>query len=412
MTMSHSQGYLTVSDVSDVHYFAWLTESRNDPSTDPVIVWFSGGPGCSSSLAMLSENGPCLGNSDGSGTTYNKYGWNNNATLMYVDQPAGVGFSYGDMSGYSHNESQVAAHMLVFFEQFYKNFPQYAKNPLYIAAESYGGHYGPSIAYALYTANKNGQGNFPLAGVAIGNGLVDPPNQYPTYPDFVENGCKAEIGKPCVDQSGYESMVQAVPTCSELISECQNDTSTCAEAQAYCNDAMFGPYEETGLNPYDIRIPCEVPPLCYDFSGITSFLNSASVQSAIGVNNIQWSSCNFQVNGMFDNDWMKSMAWKVPPMLEAGIKIWVYAGTDDFIVQWMGDKKWTTELQWSGQAKYNAAADVNWMSGGKVAGQHREFGGLSFTSVYNAGHMAPRDQPAATLTMINALIMGQPLPSE
>ena len=38
-------------------YFA-LAESRNDPETDPLIVWLQGGPGCSSMLAMFTENGP------------------------------------------------------------------------------------------------------------------------------------------------------------------------------------------------------------------------------------------------------------------------------------------------------------------------------------------------------------------
>ncbi|KAA0153390.1 hypothetical protein FNF27_02831 [Cafeteria roenbergensis] len=405
-------GYVDVSDKWDSHYFAWLSESRSNPSTDPLIVWLSGGPGCSSSLAMLTENGPCTAKADGSGTTRNPYGWNTKANLMYVDQPAGVGFSYADRGGYSHNESQVGEYMVAFFTGFYKKYPQYANNPLYMACESYGGHYCPSATYALFESNKNAGTNFPIKGMAIGNGLVDPASQYPTYPKFVEDQCTKEIGKPCVDKSGYESMVAASPTCSKLIAQCQSDDSACPTAQSYCNNAMFGPYEATNMNPYDIRIPCEVPPLCYDFSGVATFLNNPATQKAIGVNGITWASCNYEVNGDFSADWMKNMAWKVPPLLKAGIPAWVYAGEDDFIVQWLGNQAWTEALPWPGAKAYNQTTLQPWTSGGKVAGAHRSYGGLSFTTVANAGHMAPRDQPEATLTMINAFISGQPLPSE
>ena len=85
--LSFLQGYIDVDDQFNSHYFAWLSESRSQPSKDPLIVWLSGGPGCSSSLAMMTENGPCTAKEDGSGTTHNPFGWNTQANLMYVDQP-------------------------------------------------------------------------------------------------------------------------------------------------------------------------------------------------------------------------------------------------------------------------------------------------------------------------------------
>ena len=43
-------GYLNVSSAKALHYL--FVESQNDPSTDPVIIWFNGGPGCSSMLGF------------------------------------------------------------------------------------------------------------------------------------------------------------------------------------------------------------------------------------------------------------------------------------------------------------------------------------------------------------------------
>ena len=60
----------------------------------------------------------------------------------------------------------------------------------------------------------------------------------------------------------------------------------------------MAPYEQSGYNPYDIRIKCAVPPLCYDMSAANTYFNSAPVRAALGVGDAKWSVCNFQVNQM------------------------------------------------------------------------------------------------------------------
>lgn len=42
---------------TDKEYFFWFFESQDKPSDDPVVLWLTGGPGCSSTLALLAENG-------------------------------------------------------------------------------------------------------------------------------------------------------------------------------------------------------------------------------------------------------------------------------------------------------------------------------------------------------------------
>ena len=56
----------------------------------------SGGPGCSGLLGFGTEHGPF--HIDGTGTlTPNQYSWNRIANMLYIEQPAGVGFSYYDI---------------------------------------------------------------------------------------------------------------------------------------------------------------------------------------------------------------------------------------------------------------------------------------------------------------------------
>jgi carboxypeptidase C (cathepsin A) len=66
-------GYVDVDNHK--HVFWWFFEARNeDPTTAPLTVWLSGGPGASSLLGALIENGPCLLDENGD-PHYNPYSW-------------------------------------------------------------------------------------------------------------------------------------------------------------------------------------------------------------------------------------------------------------------------------------------------------------------------------------------------
>jgi carboxypeptidase C (cathepsin A) len=65
-------GYLNVSS-SHLHYLLVLSE--NNPSTDPVIVWFNGGPGCSSLDGYVYEHGPFEFSRDGTVLTVREGRW-------------------------------------------------------------------------------------------------------------------------------------------------------------------------------------------------------------------------------------------------------------------------------------------------------------------------------------------------
>ena len=132
-------GYYDAS--ASKHYFYYLASSRADPMADPVVLWLTGGPGCSSLLAAFTENGPCLVPETGPNAgkaVYNPYAWNSNATVVWLDQPAGVGFSYGAET--DKNEADVAVDAYAFLQAFFKAHPALAGRPFFVAGESYGGH--------------------------------------------------------------------------------------------------------------------------------------------------------------------------------------------------------------------------------------------------------------------------------
>jgi cathepsin A (carboxypeptidase C) len=395
-------------------YFFWLFESRSEPSKDPLVIWLTGGPGCSSQLALLAENGPCTIDKDGKTTVPNPHSWNTKANVLWLDQPQSTGFSTGPLK-ISGNEDETVEHFYAFLMNFYKAYPQYKQNDLFISGESYGGHWVPSVAHRVW---QGGAAAAPLKGILIGNGLTDVEEQYKWYPEMALNGGKSEGGtlKTGVITGAVEQgiMKAAVHPCVAAIEGCNDYNSSlqgaaCSTAFITCNYGESVPYQLSGYNPYDMRIKCEKPPLCYDFSHVETFLNQPEVQKAIGANK-KWSSCNLVVNKMFQNDFMKNYHMKIPDLLKSGIRVMVYAGDVDYICNWLGNKHWTLALEWEHKADFVAAEDKAYVlpTSNTQFGKIRTAGGFSFVQVFQAGHMVPMDQPEAALTMLNDFLANKP----
>ena len=166
----------TVSvDSFDDDIFYWMFESRSAPTTDPLVLWLTGGPGCASEVALFYENGPYQFNED-STLKSNPYAWNEVSNLLYVDQPIGTGFSKGGIHD-ARSEDEIAADMAEMLRGFVVQNPEFEGRDFYITGESYAGHYVPAIAY--YLVNTATDLKLNLKGIAIGNGLTDPYEQYP-----------------------------------------------------------------------------------------------------------------------------------------------------------------------------------------------------------------------------------------
>ena len=97
----------------------------------PLILWLQGGPGASSQFGAFTENGPIRITKDGLKETGSA--WNLQGHLVFIDQPLGVGFSRGQ----PHHDlvssaRQAGDHLLNFLANFYVQWPELKKSPLYI----------------------------------------------------------------------------------------------------------------------------------------------------------------------------------------------------------------------------------------------------------------------------------------
>ena len=254
-----------------------------------VILWLSGGPGCSSLVGLFFELGPA-GINKKLEVVSNPFSWNSNASVIFLDQPVNVGFSYSGSS--VSNTVAAGKDVYALLTLFFKQFPEYASQDFHIAAESYGGHYAPVFATEIL---KHKRTNINLKSLLIGNGLTDALNQYPEYRPMA---C-GQGGYPAVlDESSCQAMDNALPRCLSLIETCQSTDSvwTCVPATIYCNNAILGPYQRTGQNVYDVREPCGDNPLCYDgLDYIEQWLNKEAVMESLGVEVDSFQTCNFDI---------------------------------------------------------------------------------------------------------------------
>ncbi|KAK7706048.1 hypothetical protein SLS57_009829 [Botryosphaeria dothidea] len=397
-------GYLD-DDEDDKHLFYWFFESRNDPENDPVVLWLNGGPGCSSLTGLFMELGPSSIDKDIK-VKYNPYSWNANASVIFLDQPVNVGYSYS--GGSVSNTVAAGKDVYALLTLFFKQFPQYAKQDFHIAGESYAGHYIPVFASEILSHKKR---NINLKSVLIGNGLTDGLTQYEYYRPMA---C-GDGGWPAVlSESECQAMDNAYPRCANLIESCYNSESvwSCVPASIYCNNALLAPYQRTGQNVYDVRGKCEDSSnLCYTELGwIAKYLNQADVMKAVGAEVSSYDSCNFDINRnfLFQGDWMQPFHRLVPGILEE-IPVLIYAGDADFICNWLGNKAWSEALEWPGKKNFAPLPleDLKLGGDGKKIGSVKSSGNFTFLRLHAGGHMVPYDQPEASLDFLNRWLGGE-----
>lgn len=266
---------------------------------------------------LFLELGPSAINED-TKAVFNPFSWNSNSSVMFLDQPVNVGYSYSDSS--TSTTAAAAEDVYAFLTLFFEKFPQYGKQDFHIAGESvrvslplsihsanfpqYAGHYIPSFAAKILEHEDT---NINLKSILIGNGLTDGLVQYEYYAPMA---C-GKGGYDCVlSDSECSRMEAAYPTCASYIKKCYSTRSrwSCVPASIYCNNAMIGPYQRTGLNVYDIRSRCEdTSNLCYKEMGwISDYMNKKEVMHALGAEVTNFDSCNFNVNRdfLFNGDWL------------------------------------------------------------------------------------------------------------
>ncbi|CAG9989010.1 unnamed protein product [Clonostachys byssicola] len=425
-----------VAVTSEKSLFFWFFESRSDPLHDPFIIWLNGGPGGSSMFGLFREIGPCLTNSYNNDTISNPHSWTNFANVLFLDQPAGTGFSTarnGTFGG-PDNLSEAAEDFGNFIDYFFRTmFPQFSNASLHIAGESFAGRYIPGFTQYLHHTQHLRRAHAPriapyVDSIVLVDATVDAISSGALgYYDHLcaHTGDNRPSWRQTFNQTVCEAMSAAVPACERVVEQCRStyDANLCDSAGASCDDNLGHLFSdevvEGGMDPYDDRRKCgSNPPFCEDFTGTgySDYLNLPHVKAALGVSESNFQGINFDLNSR----WATKKETNIPTVREVGFilddtptRVLVLNGNNDIIVSSTnlvnrnteGQKRVYDNLPWKNQASYRSHSFEEWrwpQSSGTLVrgGEWKSSGNLLFVSIDEAGHSSPRDQAEAVTFLL------------
>jgi len=342
------------------------------------------------------------------------------------------------------NTTEIAAyavwHML---QGFLGTFPEY--NPgtrpnstqsgvvgINLFAESYGGKYGPIFAALWEQQNmarqngsipKNGTLEIHLASLGVMQGCVDDLVQGRYYPIFANNNTYGIQSYSLQTQITAANNYLGANGCQQRIQACRaaansmdpldrGDVSTvnqiCEAAVKNCNDNVIGPYQSSGKDVYDISqmAPDSFPPSSY-----IEYLNTAAVQASIGaVVNFTESSSSVSTAFLSTGDYDRgNQISDMSYLLSLGVRVALIYGDRDYICNWVCGEAVSFSIAAQSPSTalfYSAGYAEIVVNNTYVGGVVRQYGNLSFSRIYDAGHLIPAYQPETAFTVFTRVIMG------
>uniref|UniRef100_A0A672G0Q1 Carboxypeptidase n=1 Tax=Salarias fasciatus TaxID=181472 RepID=A0A672G0Q1_SALFA len=353
------------------------------------------------------------------------------ANMLYLESPAGVGFSYSDDHNYATNDTEVALVNFLALKEFLRLFPEFSSNQLFLTGESYGGIYIPTLAERVMEDST-----LNLQGVAVGNGMSSYEMNdnslvfFAYYHGLLGDRLWTQLQNAC---------------CSDSCNFYNNPNPNCTDSLADVQDIIYS----SGLNMYNLYAPCpggvaqrlsverqtlvirdlgnsfiqhpssrlllfqrrsvRLDPPCTNSTPSSLFLNDPYVRKALHVRAaaLDWVICSSEVNLKYGRLFLDVRKQYLKLLSALKYRVLVYNGDVDMACNFMGDEWFVESLQQQVEVQRRPWLydDVD---GRQVGGFVKEFDNISFLTVKGSGHMVPSDKPVAAFTMFSRFIKGQP----
>ncbi|TDZ22931.1 putative serine carboxypeptidase [Colletotrichum orbiculare MAFF 240422] len=428
------------NDTSEKLYF-WFFPSESDQAEKEILIWLTGGPGCSSTGELLSQNGPMLWQPGTFKPVRNKWSWHRITNVVWIDQPVGTGFSTGEPT--AHDEFDVARQFQGFWRNFIDTFGMKGYR-IYITGSSYSGMYCPYIASTMLDSADRDY--FNVAGMQIFDGSysVDSVGEEIPVLSFVErwdtvfrfNDTFRRSLREASDKCGYGAYMKKFlvfppngfqPPIPPGVDEDGNISAEC-DIWTKVTEAV------SELNPcFSVYTVTDLCPLKYDPLGFNNgldyrtrgagpvYFNREDVKKAINAPpDKEWKFCadapvffNETDNSVLDGPGSQPV---IPNVIDKTRNVILAHGSRDWALIDDGTLLTIQNLTWGGmlgfQAKPSAPLYVPYhdndnpetvAAGGVVGTVHSERG-LTYLAVAAAGHFVSQDAPSVAFRSVEVLV--------
>ncbi|KAK4392722.1 Serine carboxypeptidase-like 18 [Sesamum angolense] len=406
-------GYIGVGEEDEVQLFYYFIQSENDPERDPLILWLTGGPGCSGFSGLVYEIGPLAFDLEGFDGSFpsliiNPYSWTKVANIIFIDSPVGTGFSYATTPQAYHSNNTISAqYNYSFLRKWLLNHPKFIKNRLYIAGDSHGGKITPMVALEIAKGNEAGlKPRMSLQGYIVGNAVMDPnidinekvpyahrmgliSDEYFEYLNvkyhtritgtLTISASKAQLQWEYLnpDPNNKECLYAL-----RLVKECTDHIFASHILEPSCNfmsprPNISRPGELLLEDPIDlILLPKHERTFCRNYNYLTSYVwaNNETVREALHIRGTitDWKRCNFSLP--YEED-VESVFKHHQLLSEKGFQALVYSGDHDMTVSYTSTLKWIRNMNLTVEEEWRP-----WFVNGQVAGS--DFNSRSKTTIY------------------------------
>ncbi|XP_065853531.1 serine carboxypeptidase-like 45 [Euphorbia lathyris] len=423
-------GYITIDEYQNRALFYYFVEAETEAASKPLVLWLNGGPGCSSlGAGAFSEHGP-FRPSGGANLTVNEYSWNKEANMLYLESPAGVGFSYSANESFYDlvNDTITAQDNVVFLEKWFLKFPEYQNRSFFITGESYAGHYVPQLAQLIIESGLQ----FNLKGIAIGNPLVEfnsdinSQGEYYWTHGLISDECYGLVNSVCnMSQLWRESFITGSLSdgCKLVNSEISAEIPYEIDNYDVTADVCLSDDSSTTAQKHPLRARFKILSSSRSrFEGgenidvcvqekTGTYLNMKQVQAALHAKLIgisHWSFCSQVMNYDERNLEMPTID-VVGSIVSSGIRVLVYSGDQDSVIPFISTRTLVDGL--ANKLKMNTTSTYKaWLQDKQVGGWTQVYGDiLTYATIRGASHMAPFSSPSRSLTLFTAFLAGTPL---